>query len=366
MFQNKHAYLLFLILLQGFSTLDLRAGFAEDWAKMERCEPKGYVCYRSVGSIKVDGKIDETSWHNAPWTDLFLDIEGDTKPPPPLQTRVKMLWDDGYFYVAADVQEPNVWGTLTNRDSVIFQDNDFEIFIDPNGDNHEYYELEINALNTVWDLFLEKPYKDGGSAVNEWNIDGLKSAVHVRGTLNDPTDTDQGWSLEVAFPWKALAEYAHRTTPPRNNDQWRVNFSRVEWRYEVVAGQYRKINGTKEDNWVWSPQGIIDMHRPEKWGYVQFSTTATGTTKFLRDPAAGARDLLQAIYYKEKDYQAQNGCPTVSLKALGLKKRRCKGLFHPPAIQITPDGYWATVEIHGPHNAIQRWHIRQDAKIWKE
>ena len=42
------------------------------------------------------------------------------------------------------------------------------MFIDPDGDNHLYYEFEINALNTVWDLLLPKPYRDGGPALNGW------------------------------------------------------------------------------------------------------------------------------------------------------------------------------------------------------
>ena len=57
-----------------------------------------------------------------------------------------MLWDDEYFYVAAELEEPDIWATLTERDAVIFYDNDFEIFIDPDGDSHEYYEFEMNAL----------------------------------------------------------------------------------------------------------------------------------------------------------------------------------------------------------------------------
>ena len=55
-----------------------------------------------------------------------------------------------------------------------------------------------------------------------------------------------------------------------------MNCSRVEWRHQVVDGKYRKVPRTKEDNWVWSPQGVIDMHRPEKWGVVQFSTDKPG------------------------------------------------------------------------------------------
>ena len=114
--------------------------------------------------IQIDGRLDEDAWKTAPWTDPFVDIEGDVRPRPRFQTRAKMLWDDTYFYVAALLEEPHVWGTLTKHDSVIFHDNDFEIFIDPDGDNHEYYEIEINALNTEWDLFLKKPYRDGGPA----------------------------------------------------------------------------------------------------------------------------------------------------------------------------------------------------------
>lgn len=241
--------------------------------------PKEYVCYRTVSAIKVDGKLTEASWRKANATDLFVDIEGDVKPRPRFATHAKMLWDDQYFYIAAELVEPHVWGTLTKRDSVIFHDNDFEVFIDPNGDRDEYYELEINALNTVWDLFLPKPYRDGGKAQDNWDIKGLLTAVQVNGTLNDPRDRDKGWTVEMAIPWPVLGEYAHKAAPPANGDQWRVNFSRVEWQHEIVSGKYQKVPKTKEDNWVWSPQGVVDMHRPEMWGVVRFSTAGVGKVK---------------------------------------------------------------------------------------
>src|SRR5215472_8143651 len=124
--------------------------------------PRGYVCYRASSPIQIDGRLDEPSWQAVPWSDPFVDIEGDTRPEPRYRTRIKMLWDDDYFYVAAELEEPHVWATLTQHDSVIFDDNDFEVFINPKGDNHAYYEFEMNALNTGWDLFLTMPYKDGG------------------------------------------------------------------------------------------------------------------------------------------------------------------------------------------------------------
>jgi len=204
---------------------------------MNALTPEGYVCYRASSPIKVDGSLDAAAWQAVPWTRDFRDIEGDARPKPRFRTRAKMLWDDNNFYVAAQLEEPHVWGTNTQHDAVIFNDNDFEVFIDPDSDSHDYYEFEINALNTGWDLLLKKPYKDGGPALNEWEIAGLKTAVHVEGTLNNPTDTDTGWTVEIAFPWKALGEFARRTVPPAEGDQWRVNFSRVEWLTDIVDGQ---------------------------------------------------------------------------------------------------------------------------------
>jgi hypothetical protein len=131
-------------------------------------------------SLAIDASRANTSGtKSAPWTDDFEDIEGDLRPRPRFRTRAKMLWDDTYFYIGAELQEPHVWATLSQRDTVIYYDNDFEVFIDPDGDSHEYYEFEMNARNTVWDLFLPKPYKDG-RADNSWDIDGLKDGERSR------------------------------------------------------------------------------------------------------------------------------------------------------------------------------------------
>jgi hypothetical protein len=324
--------------------------------------PRGYVCYRASGPINVEGKLDEESWRSVPWTDAFLDIEGDLKPVPRLETRAKMLWDDEYFYVAAFLEEPHVWGTLTKHDSVIFQDNDFEVFLDPDGDNHEYYEVEINALGTEWDLFLKKPYRDGGPAVNEWEIPGLKSGVHVYGTLNDPRDKDQGWTVELAFPWKVLAEYAHRPTPPRDGDRWRINFSRVEWEHETSVGKYAKIPKRREDNWVWSPQGFVDMHRPESWGFVQFSTARPGSESFVPDPAQPIRERLIDVYHAQKDYQKKHGRWAETADVLGLDAAGGSSV-QTLRIRPTPDGFEAAITVQNAGGRAETWSIRQDSRF---
>jgi len=231
--------------------------------------PEHYTCLRTASPIQIDGRIEDAAWAKAPWTGWFVDIEGAAKPKPRFRTRVKMLWDDRYFYVAAELEEPHVWGTLTAHDSVIFRDNDFEVFLNPSGDGRNYFEFEMNALNTGWDLFLPKPYREHGKPDNSWEMPGLRTAVHIDGTLNDPRDRDRGWTLEIAFPW---ADFASRApvVRPKPGEQWRVNFSRVEWRMNVENGKYAKPAGEKEDNWVWSPQGLIDMHVPDRWGFVRF------------------------------------------------------------------------------------------------
>ena len=232
--------------------------------------PLRYTCLRAASPIRIDGKLEDAAWRNAPWTSVFVDIEGDAKPKPRFQTRAKMMWDDQYFYVAAMLEEPHVWATLTAHDSVIFRDNDFEVFLNPSGDGKNYFEFEMNALNTGWDLFLPKPYREGGKADNSWEIPGLKTAVAIDGTINNPADRDRSWTVEIAFPWTSFASRAP-VKRPEPGDEWRVNFSRVEWRTVIQDGRYVKVAGQKEDNWVWSPQGEVNMHIPSEWGYVRFS-----------------------------------------------------------------------------------------------
>jgi hypothetical protein len=328
--------------------------------------PKGYVCYRAPRPLEVNGRLDKPEWKAVPWTDNFEDIEGNIRPKPRHRTRVKMLWDDEYFYIGAELEEPHIWATLTEHDSVIFQDNDFEVFLDPDGDNHEYYEFEINALNTTWDLRLVKPYRDGGPDLNSWEIPGMKSAVWIDGTLNHATDTDKKWTIELAFPWKVLAEYANRPTPPHHGDQWRINFSRVEWDTEIKDGRYVKIPNRKEHNWVWSPQGVVDMHQPERWGYVQFSTAAVGKSRFQRDSAEPVRDVLMQIYHAQRDFHKKNKRWAASLTELGLTPPKVRGVSEAIQINLTADGYTAEAVFVRNRKTTERWRVRQDSRLWKE
>lgn len=333
--------------------------------------PRHYICMRTDRPLVIDGRLDEPAWTKALWSEPFADIRGYLSTRVPMYTtRMKLLWDDKYLYIAAQLDGPHVWATLKERNSVIFHDNDFEVFIDPDADNHNYFEFEINALNTVWNLFLDKPYKNGGTPrIRE--MDGQKTAVQVQGTLNNPTDKDACWQVELAFPFADLKQYAGRACPPRDGDQWRMNFSRAQWGMEIVDGQYRRIppHGDpaalgKENNWVWSSQGVVNMHRPETWGYVQFSNLPAGEdVEFIPDPTEWARYELHRVLYAQKWHHLNFGGYADTLELLGLDSTPPMFADKPIRIEVGPDAFKAFVQLHLPDISRQTLTIDQDAKI---
>ena len=268
------------------------------------------------------------------------------------------------------------WASLTERDSIIFRDNDFEVFIDPNGDGALYFELEINALGTEWDLLLVKAYRDGGPALHGFDMPGLKSAVHLDGTLNDRSDRDKGWTLEIAIPWSALAPFAGTAAPPREGDVWWLNHSRVEHALDPApeGPGYVKRKGAAgrelpESNWVWSPQGVIAMHEPESWGLVQFTRTLATEADPAKRPSFtppadfAARQALWDVYRRQRAFRAKRGRYTDRVEELGIPVKPDSRL----ALALTPSGFEATflwkVEPQGKSRKEHRLWIRADGSF---
>lgn len=245
--------------------------------------------------IEIDGKLDEKAWHAVEASPKFVDLISGEQTA--YATTVKLLWDERFLYVGYEIEEPNVKGKFTERDSPIYQDNDVEIFIA--GEN-AYYEFEINSLGTIYEgLFVwQSDYeKSGLSRLPEldrrkpelrfqefngvgftkhprgkrwaflgWDYPGVKTSVSVQGTLNDDSDKDRGWTVELAFPWEGLKLLNYekpRSLPPKPDDVWRMDFSRFN--------QY-KVNPPRTDSggWALSYHGIWDSHIPEYFPYVTF------------------------------------------------------------------------------------------------
>lgn len=235
---------------------------------------KKYTANAAKNTIVVDGKLTERDWERAVIISNFEDIEGVVKPKPTFKTEVKMTWNAQYLYIGAVLEEPHLWGTLKKYDDIIYRDHDFEVFLDPIGDGVHYFEIEINVLGTLMDLYMNKPYKKGGTFDLGWNTTGIITSVHASGTINNNSDVDSSWTVEMAIPFSAISRL-NRTATPSNTNPWRINFSRVQWTLEPDGISYqKKLKENKkpisEHNWVWSPTGIIDMHVPVKWGYLYF------------------------------------------------------------------------------------------------
>ncbi|MEO3404608.1 carbohydrate-binding family 9-like protein [Mucilaginibacter sp. CAU 1740] len=310
--------------------------------------PNNYVVRHVKHPPVIDGDVEDTVWQQAKWSADFQDIEGELKPKPPLQTNVKMLWDDSCLYVAARLYDPHVWAYLTHRDDVVYGDNDFEIFIDPANNTHNYYEIEVNALNTIFDLFLTRAYRNGGAAVPGWDTHGLRSAVKVLGTLNNTSDTDKGWTVEMAIPFKALHDGFSKVRI-KHGTLWRINFSRVEYDTKVVNGKYVKLKDSTsrdlpEHNWVWSNQGLIAMHFPERWGYLLFSDHEADDVTFEMPYAEEQKKSLWLIYYKQKEWQREHHEYATSLSKLGIdKKVMVTGNNNELKLEATPHQFTAFV-----------------------
>ena len=285
---------------------------------------KQYTVFFNTNSPKIDGILNDVVWKNVEWTESFKDIEGDLKPSPSWNTRSKMTWDSKGLYIAAELKEPHVWAYQKNYDDIVFYDNDFEVFIDPNNDTHAYYEFEVNALNTMFDLFMPKPYRNGSGAMIAYNAAGMQWAVDIQGTLNNPSDIDDGWTVEIFIPFAALT-IGNSAKVPIDGDFWRINFSRVEWKTEIKDGKYIKLKGADgrnlpEDNWVWSPQGLINMHFPERWAYLHFSKKTSGDSQnsFTIPYSELQKKQLWYVYYQQQDYFQKHKTYATDLTKLGI------------------------------------------------
>jgi len=311
-----------LLILMTLSSVKAQPGFSgkEDLLST----PKKYTAFFNSKSPKIDGKLDDEAWKNVEWTENFKDIEATRKPLPLWNTRAKMTWDNNGLYIAAELLEPHVWAYLKNYDDIVFYDNDFEVFIDPDNDTHRYYEFEVNALNTMFDLFMPKPYRNGSGAMITYNAPGMKWAVDIQGTLNNPSDIDKGWTVEMFIPFWAVT-IGNSAKVPVDGDFWRINFSRVEWRTEVKDGKYIKLKGDDgrnlpEFNWVWSSQGVINMHFPERWAYLHFSKQTSGDSKnsFTIPYSEEQKKHLWYVYYLQQDYYQKHNIYASDLGKLGV------------------------------------------------
>jgi len=281
----------------------------------------------------IDGDLNKDPWTSAPWSEPFLEIRGADAPPTTQprtgqKTRVKMAWDEDFLYVAAmmhyEVGDEIVAKCAVRHSSMSHTDSNFGVFVDPGGFCHGYKEFAINALNTVWDLLLSRPFSDGGGnalngEVGPWNGRSCRTATRVlKGSLHDAS-RPSSWCCEIALAHTdTLAHLPCPVPMPAVGSSWRINFSRVEEEGDV--------------KWAWSPQvvwspaaqryvGQSNMHLPDAYGYVVFADESGNLTGGLpascwQDPQQRVRLAAASLYYSAKTLKHETGEDPTSLEEL--------------------------------------------------
>lgn len=216
-----------------------------------------YTAPRVSTPPAIDGKLDDPAWANVPWTTDFWHSMGFTSPKH--RTRAKLAWDDQNLYVAFDVEDDDIlsadrYGTpYTHDDDPLYESEAAEIFLDADNDGRTYDEIEISPLDSIFDSSFTGRRK----GMNVGWSSGVRHAVQVHGTVNDSSDTDQGWTAELAIPFDHLTAVPH--LPPVAGERWTFNLFRLD-----------HGRGVGEDGQAFSPVMIGDFHNLPKYGTLVF------------------------------------------------------------------------------------------------
>ena len=221
-----------------------------------------YTVYKTKNSLNIDGRLSEPEWSNAKWTQNFIVYNSGESTNT--NTKAKLLWDNNYLYIAIECQDHYLISNFREHDSPLWDEDVAEVFLDPNGDGLNYIEFDVNPLGTVTDVFLAKPYYNGGHSNFKWNLKNPKVGVYVSGTLNNNNDIDTGWVCEIALPFNSIKEAdSSFSFPPHDKDVWRINFYRYDY--------FIKNNNTVSEMSAWNQTDKRGFHVPERFGRIIFS-----------------------------------------------------------------------------------------------
>jgi hypothetical protein len=269
--------------------------------------------------IEIDGKGDDKAWGGAASTGPFVDV-GTGKPNSvfPVNGQAKITWDDTNMYVLFDVKDPDLVGGFTDKSQgddrwtaagqpKLWTKDTVEIMIDPDGDGDakDYYEIQINPQNKVFkSQFDTKQQPMGGPngpfGHEDWDPK-MKSAVFVRGTIDNKDDKDDGYTVEVAIPWAGLSKA--KQVPPKHGDTWRMNFYAMKdnggpaWSPILGQGNFHTAHRFGRVTWVEPGKplpgvagdgGAGDGGAPSAAGAAAASGDAGAATPAATDAGAGA------------------------------------------------------------------------------
>ncbi len=212
-----------------------------------------YKAPKVASAPKIDGKLDDGAWKDAPEVSLTTSFDGREVKR---KTRMRLVYDDTFIYVGFDCDDPDVWGSMHKKDDPIYNEEVVEVFFDADGDGATYNELQVSPHNTNFDASFVARRSDLEAAM-KWES-GMISAVDIRGTIDKSDDVDQGWSAEMKIPIANLNKVPH--VPPQKGEKWRFNAYRLE---HFVHSQ--NIEGQS-----FSPLYVGDFHALPRFGWLVF------------------------------------------------------------------------------------------------
>jgi hypothetical protein len=218
-----------------------------------------YACHYTDEKIKIDGHLTEKSWKKAKVLDFFIPVSGK---PAVSKTEGRILWSKTCLYVGFKAYDRDIWGYYTKRDSQTCMEDVLEVFIKPDLKADPYYNFEINALGTVYDAFNVNRNAGGGDMQRwlRWNCKGLKTGIQIKGTLNDYTDEDEYWQMEVAIPFASLPTLQGK--PPKAGDTWQFHLARYD--YSVYLKNGVELSSCAKLK-------ILDFHKADEWRLMNFA-----------------------------------------------------------------------------------------------
>lgn len=212
--------------------------------------------------IKIDGKMNEADWKSAK-ARSFKNFYLVEKPTDKQQTKFRMLWDEDNLYVFFQCKDKYITAREKTRDGAPYFDDCAEIFIIPVPDSAKMHiGFELNLYKTANDfVYINDYYKGEGTAVKAFNPD-YEVEVHVNGTINDNSDIDKGWTMELAIPRKVFQKI----------DQYFPMQEGSKWAFLAVRQDRNDIEGERRTTSTIFPIYDIEknVHQPNRFGLMEF------------------------------------------------------------------------------------------------
>ena len=331
------------------------------------CIPKTYSIQQLPNPPVIDGVIDKQEWGKIPWSSPFVSELKNGSTENAFTTKFKIGKSKDSLFFAALVYDPHIWGVNDLCESYFFDDNFIELYVDDDNDEFDYAVLKVNALGKFCGEYRKRNYDKPIARFSLLENSIARCKVDVEGTVNNPKDIDDYWTVECAIPLNLKIDSIQVLNPQTS---WNVNVQRKQWPYSIVGGLYKKMlnpeTGKKYqgEQWVWSFMNENSIHTPELWGQWIFDSSQHGSEGLNRLQLENQiKWELRNIYYAQQIHHQKHNRyahKVAGLKDIGLKLSELK---YKPNINACKNRFVAFIS---DEKSSSSFFINQEGKVWIE